>query len=434
MKTAKIKAMFFNRIRVAFYLAFRQLKRANKWTTGLIVFIMMLTFLNLVVVNGILVGLIQGSFNQFKQRYSGDIIITPQDRLNNIDKTQELLIYIKAQTGVIAAAPRFIQTGTVRAELSQNPTGKQEPNESRGALVGIDPDTEDLVTGFSSQVTIGQPLEKNDTESILVGANLIKEYSSFADANFPGLTLLRGTKIGDRVRLSVPVINANGPTMISKEYTVKGIVKSKVDQLSQRFFIISSELRKLTSNTDLNYQEIAVRVDPQYLDSVYNSILSNVDPSKVRVQLSAAAVPSFLLTIRDTFGVLGNAIGSIGLIVTSITTFIVIFINAVTRRKYIGIMKGIGIESSVIEMAYVMQAVFYGILGSLLGFIVVFSFLVPLFEAKPLDFPFSDGILAASLTGSLLRAGILLLITIVAGFLPARMIVKKNTLDSILGR
>lgn len=426
--------MFLTRIKVALFLAFRQLKRANKWTTSLIVFIMMLTFLNLVVVNGILVGLIQGSFDQFKEKYSGDILITPQDRINSIDKTQELVTFIKAQKGVLAVGPRLVVTGTVRADLSQNPNGKESANESRGSLVGIDPESEEIVTGFSEEVFMGETLDKTDTDSILIGANLIKEYSSFADANFPGFSILRGVKVGDRVRLIVPIASNGALTSISKEYIVKGLVKSKVDQLSQRFFILNSELRKLISNTDLNYQEIAVKVQPEYLDSVYAAINSFIDPTKVRAQLSKDAVPSFLLTIRDTFGVLGNAIGGIGLIVTSITTFIVIFINAVTRRKYIGIMKGIGIESSVIEMAYVFQAIFYGLIGSILGFIVVFGFLVPLFQVKPLDFPFSDGILAATIPGSLSRAAILLLITIIAGFLPARLIVKKNTLDSILGR
>jgi ABC-type antimicrobial peptide transport system permease subunit len=131
---------------------------------------------------------------------------------------------------------------------------------------------------------------------------------------------------------------------------------------------------------------------------------------------------------------LGNAIGGIGLVVTSITTFIVIFINAVTRRKFIGILKGIGIDAFAIELAYVFQALFYGVVGSALGIIITFGFLVPLFEAKPLDFPFSDGILSATVSGALIRAGILMFITLVAGYLPARMIVKKNTLDSILGR
>jgi ABC-type antimicrobial peptide transport system permease subunit len=42
--------------------------------------------------------------------------------------------------------------------------------------------------------------------------------------------------------------------------------------------------------------------------------------------------------------------------------------------------------------------------------------------------------LAATVSGALIRAAILMLITLLAGFIPARIIVRKNTLDSILGR
>ena len=51
----------FNTIRIGLLLGLRQIQRANIWTTILIVFVMMLTFLNLVAVSGILVGLIEGA-------------------------------------------------------------------------------------------------------------------------------------------------------------------------------------------------------------------------------------------------------------------------------------------------------------------------------------------------------------------------------------
>ena len=48
--------------RVGWFLAVRQMRRSSKWTTALIIFIMVLTFLNLVVVSGLLLGLIILSF------------------------------------------------------------------------------------------------------------------------------------------------------------------------------------------------------------------------------------------------------------------------------------------------------------------------------------------------------------------------------------
>jgi ABC-type antimicrobial peptide transport system permease subunit len=141
-----------------------------------------------------------------------------------------------------------------------------------------------------------------------------------------------------------------------------------------------------------------------------------------------------VLDIRDTFQMLGNMFSVIGLIVAAITVFIVIFINALTRRKFIGIMKGIGISGRVIEFSYVFQSLFYAVVGSSIGLIIVFGLIVPRFTAHPIDFPFSDGILVAEPLGTFIRVGILTFITFIAGYVPAWMIVRRNTLNAILGR
>jgi ABC-type antimicrobial peptide transport system permease subunit len=138
--------------------------------------------------------------------------------------------------------------------------------------------------------------------------------------------------------------------------------------------------------------------------------------------------------MKQTFDTLGNLISSIGLVVATITIFIVIFINAITRRKYIGIMKGIGVSSRAIEYAYVMQSAFYAIMGTALGSLFVFGFLKPYLDIHPINFPFSDGILVATVQGTFIRFLILLATTIIAGYVPARMITSQNTLDAILNR
>ena len=127
-------------------------------------------------------------------------------------------------------------------------------------------------------------------------------------------------------------------------------------------------------------------------------------------------------------------ISSIGLVVASITIFIVIFINAITRRKFIGILKGIGVSGRTIEASYVFQSFFYAVCGSAIGFVLLYGFLQPFIASHPINFPFSDGILVAPLLGTIIKILIMVITTIIAGYIPARMIVRRNTLDSILGR
>lgn len=97
-------------------------------------------------------------------------------------------------------------------------------------------------------------------------------------------------------------------------------------------------------------------------------------------------------------------------------------------------MKGIGIYPSVIELSYVMQSIFYGITGSFIGALLVYLVLIPGFLAHPINFPFSDGIMVAPYMDTFQKFVVLMIATILAGYLPARSIVKQNTLNAILGR
>jgi ABC-type antimicrobial peptide transport system permease subunit len=153
-----------------------------------------------------------------------------------------------------------------------------------------------------------------------------------------------------------------------------------------------------------------------------------------RIQTSDEAIPSFLRDIESTMSILGNALSSFALIVAAITVFIVIFINAFTKRKFIGIMKGIGISPFAIQFSYIIQSLVYGVVGSTIGLALTFFLLKPYFDANPINFPFSDGILAVTVQGAFIRVFILLVVTFLAGYIPAKIIVRRNTLDAILGR
>jgi ABC-type antimicrobial peptide transport system permease subunit len=122
------------------------------------------------------------------------------------------------------------------------------------------------------------------------------------------------------------------------------------------------------------------------------------------------------------------------LIVGAITIFIVIYVNAITRRKYIGILKGIGISVNAIKISYVIQALFYAVSGIILSSILLLGYIVPYFDIHPLVLPLGKSSLAIDLAGIMSRAAILTITAFISGFIPAWLVVKQNTLDAILGR
>ena len=411
-------------LKLGFFLALRQIKRSNKATTGLIIFVMTLTFLNLVVVRGVLVGLIEGISQVYREVSTGEVFISNLPKKSYIENSPDIIETVKALPWVQSYSPRYIETGKVEADYKSRVRLTDSPNSAGGAIAGIDPALEEETTHLSSKIVEGQFLAPGDTDFVVLGASLLKKYVPVDSAS---ISFLENVGPGTKVRITV-----GGKT---REFTVKGIIKSKADEVDLRIYMLDSMLRTMIGRTDYNVDEIAIKLKPGSDPLVVKSALINSGVGETaKVQTAEDAVPKFVQDIKNTFALLGNVVGSIGLVVASITIFIVIFVNAITRRKFIGILKGIGISSTAIEIAYVFQSIFYAVIGIGLGLLILYGFLVPFISAHPIKFPFSDGILVAEVSATAVRVVLLIFATLVAGYIPARIIVKRNTLDSILGR
>ncbi len=420
----KIENSFSQNFIVGWFLAKRDIKHANKWTTALIIFVMTLTFLNLIVVSGILVGLIQGSEDAAKKYAIGDVIISPFLNRSAIEQTPKVEEIVKTMPGYLENTVRYTGGATVESNYRETIKPGEKRDGVGASLLGIDPAQEEKFSGISKFVIRGSYLSITDQDSILIGKNLLYE---FTPIEAPGFETLKNVVIGQRVKITVGTS--------SKEYFIKGILSSKVDVFDTSVVALGSEVRKMLGRTDLNAGTIAIKLEPNADSALARGFLLKSGVGEYgRVQVAEEAFPKFLKDIKATFGILGSAISGIGLVVASITIFIVIFVNAITRRRYIGILKGIGINQRAILYSYMYQAFMYASFGIVTGMILVFFVIKPYFALHPINFPFSDGILVATIPSALLRAGILLLTTVIAGYIPARLVIKQNTLSAILGR
>jgi len=412
-------------IRIGFHLAIRQIRRSSPWTTGLIVFVMLFTFLNLVGVTGILVGLVNGIGRGYQQEYTGDVFITPLDTQNYIQNSPDLVSFLKTLPEVSVVDPRYVAGATVQANYKNVTDPNQKINSAGASIVGIDPATEDSFSNLSKYVIEGSYLSPNDYDQILIGAQLLNQYA-FGGPSQTGTTLTN-VHAGTVVRLTV-----NG---VEREVTVKGIIYSTSGNISERIFMPNSELLALTGTNDYSVEEIAIRLKPGENAASFEKLLLNSGIGNLaKVQTAAQALPSGVAQITATFATIGNAVSFIGLVVAAITIFIVIFVNALTRRKFIGILKGIGISGEAIEISYIFQSLFYALTGSAIGLVLMFGIVLPLNAVHPIQLPLGQVVLYAPFIGTMVRVAILVVATVCAGYIPARMIVKKNTLDSILGR
>lgn len=412
-------------LKVALFLAKRYILRTNPWQTGLVIFVMTLTFLNLVVVSGILVGLIDGALLGYTKNYAGDLMISKLPEKEHIEHASAIQGVLEKEPGIAAFSARTVEAGTIEANYHAAVSHPNVvPDRVSVPIAGIDLVHENQITDMTNALVEGEFFDQYDDDSIILGGNLVDRYFPAAI----GLQTLSNVYPGDKVRVTV------GNT--THEMWVKGIVRTKADAADLRAYVPLITLRKMSGGIDSPaIDEFAIKLTPgAQLESVRRNILTYGIGSLALVQTTEEAIGEFIDEIKDTMSFLGTIIGSISVVVASITVFIIIFITAITRQKYIGILKGIGISGTTIELSYVFLSLFYSIIGISVGLVLLYGFLIPYFNAHPIDFPFSWGVLSVTTVGTIARCLILIVTTVIAGYIPAWIIVKRNTLDSILGR
>jgi putative ABC transport system permease protein len=110
-----------------------------------------------------------------------------------------------------------------------------------------------------------------------------------------------------------------------------------------------------------------------------------------------------------------------------------IYINAVNKRRQIGILKAIGIKESIIVYSYIFQSLFYVLCGILVGLFFIFFVLLPLLSVHPIQLPF--GPLMLSFKGALILECIVgfIIAGFFAGLIPSRIVAREEILKAIWG-
>lgn len=422
--TEKIKH-FKRVVYVASFIARKNIQRGSKAVKLVTVSILMLTFLNLTVVGGLLNGIIDDVGVKIKNSLFGDVFIEPLKEYNYIQSPEDVLNYVKSDPSVMGYSARLISGATLESGYKEV-SGAEIPNRVRSSVTGINIDQENKTTDISKKIIAGRFLESHDWNAIVLGSELVDEYASGGPGgDDPTLGFIT---IGEKVRVKF----SNG---INREFTVTGIVNTKSSVVDQRAFINYKELQQIIGFQDNRYSEIAIAMqDDESALALVDRLESDSNNHKNDIKTFDKAIPSAINDVKVAFALIGNIVGAIAILVGLVTVFVIIFVNASSRRRYLGILKAQGIEPSALILSYVFQALFYTMIGVALGSLVLFGFLQKYFEAHPLSMPMADGHLLLGFDYVSLRVSILFVSTIFSAFLPAWFIIRQNTLNSILGR
>ena len=272
----------------------------------------------------------------------------------------------------------------------------------------------------------GAFLDVNDKNAIVLGSSLVDGYKSSEASSDE---TLGNVAVGGKVRIRLPTSSA------PQEFTVVGIVNSKSAVVDQRAFVNNAALQQLLKTDKNYYSEIAAVANN---DAAAALLIQNLrtapDANKNQIKSADEAIPSAIADVQKAFGMIGNIVGVTALLVGIVTIFVIVFVSASSRRRYIGILKAQGISAPTLVLSYIFQIFFYVLIGIALGLIILIAILQPYFVSHPISLPMADGQLFLPVRYVTARIVILFLASIISAFIPAWLIIRQNTLDAILGR
>jgi putative ABC transport system permease protein len=409
-------------LKLAIFLAYKTIFKGNRWALVLIVTVMSLSFANLLLTPSILLGVTDTINRQQVETVYGDIVVDPPSDDYYLNGANEIAEAVSQVPGVVGVAPRLTGSALIEYEWREKDTVLDKGTSGTWSVVGIDPVSEADVTTISQNIVEGSYLDASDRDALLLGI----EIAGGEKAETAAFQTLQGATVGDRVRLTY----ANG---VQREYTVKGIFYARESRADRTAFVTRAEMASVLGRTV--YSDRA----SQILVNVGDSAAGNEVIEAIRALGIAGEVRSWrdysgaMAGVVSSFDMVAGLITGIGLVVAGIVMFIVVYINVIHSRRHIGILRAIGIKRDVIISSYLMQALFYAVMGIVLGGMAFGFGVQTYFDHHPLDL--SMGLVTLALQPDIIRDAVIGLIAAaaLAGLVPVLSITRQGIIHAIWG-
>ncbi|MCX9084779.1 MAG: hypothetical protein OIN87_08295 [Candidatus Methanoperedens sp.] len=395
-------------LNLSLFLAYKSITKGNKGTLVLTIFIMSLIFVNLVFTASIFLGLGNTVNNQVINTLYGNVALEPKTDEKYISDVYSLKQKINSVPGITGISAQYV-TGAAFSYKDKS---------GAWAIRSINPDDEITVTTIHNFMIDGEYLSKLDSDEIILG----KEIPGGYGGDLEHLSL-GGVKVGD----SINVLFNNG---VSRSFRVKGVFDANFQQSNNIAYISQKEMESVLGLEDKASLILIKTRDLGNEDSYIKQFLELGIKEEIKPWTVYAAM---VKNITASFDMIALLIAVIGLFVASVTIFIIIYVNTISKRRQIGILRAIGIEGSVIMHSYILQAMFYAISGTIIGLFIMFFILKPWFIIHPLKFPVGFVSLLIVPEKVMVNTISLIAAALAAGLIPSWMAVRETILEAIWG-
>ena len=410
-------------LRTALFLARKSIIKGNKWALIFVILAMSLSFVNLIFVPAILTGASDTLERQRVNTLLANVVIDPEEDKYYIDHVSQEVEKIGRVPGVVGVSAHLDTSAFIEYQWKEKDSPSDKGKSGTWSVIGIDPTQEASVTTIHEHMIEGSYLDENDRDKIVLGI----EIAGGADAQTAPHLTLGGARVGDKVRLTYP----NG---VQREYRVKGIFRAREMLRADRLaFVTQKELASVLGRSVFSEwaSQILVRVEAGGDEKWF---IEEFKTLGIKGQIrSSGEYGSALGSVASSFGLIASLISSIALAIAAIVIFIVIYISVLNKRRETGILRAIGIKGAIIIYSYLVQALFYAIVGVFLGWLIMNFLVQPYFIKYPLDIPL--GLVSLTVEPATIRSSILSLLTaaILAGFVPVLIITRQNIIKTIWG-
>jgi putative ABC transport system permease protein len=400
-----------NDIKVGLLSATSSIERGNKKTLIFVIFVLALIFVNLVFLPSMIGGLL-GTMTGLMQDYRyGDIIIEPSGENSYINNADSVLEKVRAVPGVKSAAKRLDVGASI--QYKQNVVGV--------TTTGIIPSEEMDVSKYPYIITEGDFLGELSQNEIILGAMIAG--TGFGSEIYDNLGEVKTGSLVD-------VTFSNG---VKKSYKVKGIMEGTFELIDLNALMNYKEIESVYGINGSKATSIVVRINnPGNEEEIKTKIIYAGVNEKVFTweEKSDALIRQALQSI-NMIDVLSKYIS---LIVGAALILILVYINILNRKREIGILKAVGVSPLSIVISYAFISMFYVASGIILG-LILYALLIIYFTMNPVIFYESLRVAPEIQIGLIIKSIITMMImSIIAGVLPAWKVSRESILEAIWGR
>jgi len=399
------------------FLAYKDLVRDKKIVI-LVIFLLAFSYINLTFFPAFLNGLSNTFQDEVVDTATSHIIIQPriESKEQYLNFESSIRKKVDLVPGVAASSSHISLSGAVFFKDQQ-----------MGALVtALEPSVDNEVTTISQKILKGEFLEDDDVDSVILGQIIagrkiedkIGQQGGFG-ASVEGLG---GVNVGEKVKIRF----SNG---VEKEYKVKGIVGTQGFSLVSQSVYISKKEAENILGIDDKASAILVRLNNKNdADRIKNLILESGIPNADMKTWEEAS--TFTQGIKQTFGIVTIVTTFVAVVVVVSTIGIVVFINTARKKRIIGVLKAIGMQKNEIMMVFLFESLLFGVIGTVIGAGIVYVALFYL-SLNPILLPLGALVPVLYTETAIISAAILIVSSVIAGYLPARMASRQEILETI---